>query len=50
MKTLAFMLLLSLLIGACVAFCYRREIEDFQAYTKENLQPKIRGNGQAVEQ
>lgn len=45
MKAFACMLLLSLVIGACVAFCYRRDIQDFQSYTKQNLQPNLRGYG-----
>lgn len=45
MRGLAIILLLSIVIGSCVTFCYRDDIADFQAYTKKNLQPDLRGYG-----
>lgn len=45
MKAFAIFMILSLLFGSCVAFCYREEIDDFQTYTRQNLQPNLRGYG-----
>lgn len=46
MRNFAIMLILSLAISSCIAFCYRREVkDDIQAYSKKYLLPDMRGYG-----
>jgi hypothetical protein len=48
MKAFVIMFLLSLGIATCAALYYRQDVIDFQAYTRKNLLPNLRGYGNDI--
>jgi len=45
MRSLALLLVLSMVVGCYVAFYWSEDVADFQAYTRKNLQPGLPGYG-----